>query len=194
MPLLFLRLAVVLSFGSRGPVYSWLYDHVRALQGFRAPSRFAILACCALAVLAGIGFRSLRQMLGPGTAHNRLLGAALVAIAVEYGSAPMNLVEVPTAVPDLYKILAKTERAPLIGRHAAQRLHQPGDAALLAEGGHARGVEGGEIRRLLHRDQRFAAYGRKITHLSLSESRHEKREPVVQAPSLRSLSVRPSTI
>src|SRR4029079_15282451 len=84
----------------------------------------------------------------------------------------------------------RAELTALVGRQAAQRLHQAGDAALLAEGGHARGIDGGEVRRLLHRDQRFAAYGRKISHLSLSKSRHEKREPAVQAPSLRSLSVR----
>ena len=35
----------------------------------------------------------------------------------------------------------RAELAALVGRQAAQRLHQSGDAALLAEGGHARGVE-----------------------------------------------------
>jgi hypothetical protein len=109
-----LSVAVVLSFGSRGPVYGWLYEHLRALQGFRAPSRFAILACCALAILAGIGYVSLRQILARRGATNWLLAAVLVAIGIEYGSAPMNLVEVPTAVPDLYKVLAKSERSPLI--------------------------------------------------------------------------------
>jgi hypothetical protein len=106
--------AVVLSFGSRGPVYGWLYEHVRALQGFRAPSRFAILACCALAVLAGFGYRALREIVTRRGVRRWLLTAVLVAIGVEYGSAPMNLVDVPTAVPDLYKVLAKSPRSPLI--------------------------------------------------------------------------------
>ena len=48
-------LSIELSFGLNGRVYSWLFDHVDALQGFRAPARFAVIACCAIAVLAGFG-------------------------------------------------------------------------------------------------------------------------------------------
>ena len=109
-----LVVAVVLSLGSLGPVYGWLYDHVRALQGFRAPARFAIIACCALAALAGFGFQSLRRMIVHGPAHNALLVAVLVVLGIEYGSAPMILGDVPTEVPDLYKVLQKKERSPII--------------------------------------------------------------------------------
>jgi hypothetical protein len=109
-----LALAVVLSFGMNGPVYGWLYDRIRPLQGFRAPARFAILACCALAVLAGFGFQSLRRMVARRRAHEALLAAVLVVIGIEYGSAPMILGAVPTAVPDVYKMLQRTERAPVI--------------------------------------------------------------------------------
>ena len=112
--LVILTVAVVLSFGMHGPVYAWLYERVRPLQGFRAPARFAIFACCALAVLAGFGFQSLRRMVRRRPAHNTLLAAVLVVIAVEYGSAPMILGDVPTAVPDLYKMLQSRERAPII--------------------------------------------------------------------------------
>jgi hypothetical protein len=105
--------AVTFSFGTRGPVYAWMYEWVRPLQGFRAPARFAILACCALAVLAGFGFQSLRRRLS-GAAHRSLLGAVLVVLAVEYGSAPMILGQVPTAVPELYRQLRTTPNAPLI--------------------------------------------------------------------------------
>ena len=98
-------MAVVLSLGCNGPVYGWLYERVRALQGFRAPARFAILACCALAVLAGFGFQSLRRMVRRGPAHNTLLAAVLVVIGIEYGSAPMILGDVPTALPDVYKMI-----------------------------------------------------------------------------------------
>jgi hypothetical protein len=42
-------LAVELSFGVNGWLYRWLYAHVHALHGLRAPARFAVLAQCALA-------------------------------------------------------------------------------------------------------------------------------------------------
>jgi hypothetical protein len=109
-----LAIAVTLSFGPYGPVYGWLYEHVRALQGFRAPARFGILACCALAVLAGLGYHALRLSVARLPAHKGLLVAVLVAIGVEYGSAPMILTKIPTAVPDVYKVMQRLEAAPLI--------------------------------------------------------------------------------
>ena len=112
--LVILAVAVVLSFGMHGPVYAWLYQRVRPLQGFRAPARFAVFACCALAVLAGFGFRSLRRIVRRRPAHNTLLAAVLVVIGVEDGSAPMILGDLPTALPDLYKMLQRRERAPII--------------------------------------------------------------------------------
>jgi hypothetical protein len=109
-----LAIAVVLSLGPAGWVYGWLYTHVRALQGFRAPARFAILACCTLAILSGFGFQSLRRLLRAPRARRSLLVAVLVVVGVEYGSAPMTLGEVATSVPDVYKAIQKTEPAPLI--------------------------------------------------------------------------------
>ena len=88
--------------------------HVRALQGFRAPARFAILACCALAILAGFGFQVLRRIVVQPRAQKSLLVAVLVVVGLEYGSAPMTLAEVPTAVPDLYKTIKQMEPSPLI--------------------------------------------------------------------------------
>jgi len=109
-----LAIAVVLSLGPSGWVYGWLYAHVRALQGFRAPARFAILACCALAILAGFGFQLLRRFVVQPRAQKSLLVAVLVVVGLEYGSAPMTLAEVPTAVPDLYKTIKQMEPSPLI--------------------------------------------------------------------------------
>ena len=37
--------------------------HVFAFRGFRAPARFAILACCAMSVLAGFGYLVLQRVL-----------------------------------------------------------------------------------------------------------------------------------
>ena len=42
--------------GLNGTMYSWLYEHTFVFRGFRAPARFAILACCAASVLAGFGW------------------------------------------------------------------------------------------------------------------------------------------
>jgi hypothetical protein len=109
-----LTMAVVLSLGTYGWVYGWLYAHVRALQGFRAPARFAILACCALAILAGFGFQSLRRLVERQRLKQSLLVTALVVIGIEYGSAPMMLGKIPTVVPDLYKTIQKMKPAPLI--------------------------------------------------------------------------------
>ena len=86
----------------------------------------------------------------------------------------------------------RAEFAALFGRHRAQCLHQAGDAALLAEDGHARNLERRQIGGGRHGVQRLAAYGRKITHPSLTPNRTRKREPAVQAPSLLSSSVAPS--
>ena len=47
--------AVVLSLGLNTPVYAWIVDRFDALQGLRAPARFAILAVASMAVLSALG-------------------------------------------------------------------------------------------------------------------------------------------
>jgi len=98
-------LAAALSLGSNLPIYRWLNDHVWVSRGFRAPARFAILASCALAVVAGFGFQALRRFVVPRFMRRGLLVAVLVVIGLECGSAPMILADVPTTVPDVYKFL-----------------------------------------------------------------------------------------
>jgi hypothetical protein len=97
-------IAVELSFGLNGWLYSFLYAHVGALSGFRAPARFAILACCALAVLGGFGYQSLRRLV-PQPWQRALFVAVLVAIGLDCGSAPLRLEPLSTTVPDGYKFL-----------------------------------------------------------------------------------------
>jgi hypothetical protein len=128
--------AVELSLGLNGTVYNWLYDRVWALQGFRAPSRFAILACCCLAVLAGIGFETLQRLVRSGgnlsadcsaeapsaqaegrstkVGRSALLVGVLVLIGIECGSAPMRLMDVPTQVPDVYKFLRTARQSVVV--------------------------------------------------------------------------------
>lgn len=107
-------LAFELSLGFNGWLYRWLYTHVWALEAFRAPARFAILVCCALAVLAGFGFQHLQERAGRPRRRQALLIAALVLVGVEGGSSPMPLWDVPREVPDAYKVLKTFDRSVVI--------------------------------------------------------------------------------
>jgi hypothetical protein len=84
------------------------------MQGFRAPARFAILAGCALAVLAGFGFEYLQERFSRSRLRSGLLIAVLVVVGVECGSAPMRLEAVPRQVPDLYRFLRILNQAVVI--------------------------------------------------------------------------------
>jgi hypothetical protein len=107
-------LAVALSLGSNLPLYRWLNDHLWVSRGFRAPARFGILAACALAVLAGLGFQALRRLVSAGFMRRGLLVTVLVLIGVEYGSAPMILADVPTKIPDVYTFLRTLDRSVIV--------------------------------------------------------------------------------
>jgi hypothetical protein len=107
-------LAAALSLGSNLPIYRWLIDHVWVSRGFRAPARFAILASCALAVIAGFGFQALRRFVVPPFMRRGLLVTVLVLIGLECGSAPMILADVPTKVPDVYKFLRTLDRSVIV--------------------------------------------------------------------------------
>jgi hypothetical protein len=98
-------LAVDLSLGLNSAFYRWLYDHIFAFRGFRAPARFAILACCAMSVLAGFGYRLLQQLLAASPARRALLIAVLVVVVMESGSSPLELAAQPTMTPPVYRFL-----------------------------------------------------------------------------------------
>jgi hypothetical protein len=69
----------------------------------------------------------------------------------------------------------RAEFLALLGCEPAQRLHQAGDAALLAEHGHARGFQRAEVGGGLDGVKRLAANRRKIVHLSHSRNRTRKK-------------------
>jgi hypothetical protein len=98
-------LAVELSLGLNGAFYRWLYEHTFAFRGFRAPARFAILACCAMSVLAGFGYQFLQRVLAARPARRFLLTAVLVVVVMESGSSPLELAVQPTDVPPVYRFL-----------------------------------------------------------------------------------------
>ena len=107
-------LAAALSLGSNLPLYRWLNDHLWVSRGFRAPARFAILASCALAVLAGFGFQTLRRLAALRFMRRGLLVTVLVLIGLECGSAPMILADVPTRIPDVYRFLRTLDRSVIV--------------------------------------------------------------------------------
>jgi hypothetical protein len=107
-------LALVLSLGLNGALYRWLYDHTFAFRGFRAPARFAILACCAMSVLAGFGYLVLQRLLAAHAIRRVALVAVLVAIGVESGAAPLALAPQPTAVPPVYRFLQSVPRSVIV--------------------------------------------------------------------------------
>jgi hypothetical protein len=107
-------LAVVLSLGLNGALYRWLYDHTFAFRGFRAPARFAILACCAMSVLAGFGYLVLQRLVAAHAMRRFALVAVLAAIGVECGAAPLVLAAQPTAVPPVYRFLQGVDRSVII--------------------------------------------------------------------------------
>jgi hypothetical protein len=107
-------LAVELSLGLNGALYRWLYDHLFAFRGFRAPARFAILACCAMSVLAGFGYQVLQRVLADRPARTFLLATLLIAIGVESGSSPLLLGAQPTAVPPVYRFLQTVPRSVIV--------------------------------------------------------------------------------
>lgn len=109
-----LLLAVALSLGLNGALYRWLYDHTFALHGLRAPARFAILACCAMSVLAGYGYMVLRRMLAARPARHAVLTLVLIAIGVESGSSPLALAAQQTRVPPIYQFLQTVDRSVII--------------------------------------------------------------------------------
>jgi len=99
-------LSIELSFGLNGRVYSWLFEHVGALQGFRAPARFAVIACCAIAVLAGFGadvlFRRLSAV-GAGVAKGAV-ALTFLLLAVEYRNTGMILTDLVSDPPEVYNV------------------------------------------------------------------------------------------
>jgi hypothetical protein len=113
-PWIYLVLAIVafqFSLGMNSAVYRWMHHHIWALEGFRAPARFAVLVVCALAVLAGFGFEYLQRLVSRRSA---LLATVLVALAIECGSGPLPMDTVPTQLPDVYKFLKTRNQAVVV--------------------------------------------------------------------------------
>lgn len=95
---------VVLSLGTRTPIYGWLYAVFPPLHGLRAAARFGNLFLLAVAALAGLGTAALRARY-PGS---RIAAAAAIvliaAVNVEALRAPIAYRRF-TGIPHIYGLL-----------------------------------------------------------------------------------------
>lgn len=108
LPLVYLAVAACaleLSMGLHGGAYRFLYEHVHALAGLRAPARAAILLFAALGVLAGLGLCRLHGALPGRRSRVAVTVVAAAAMLVEYWSGPLALARQPTKPPDVYRFL-----------------------------------------------------------------------------------------
>jgi hypothetical protein len=99
-------LAVALSFGSNGSLYSWLAHWTPGLGGLRSPGRFGILTCAMIAVLAGYGTAAIEQRIASRRRMSAVLAIALLLMTIEYANRPMMLMPQgdPAQTP-LYRVL-----------------------------------------------------------------------------------------
>jgi len=103
-------LAVELSFGLNGVVYRAMVEHVSALQGFRSLSRFAVVASCALAMLAAVGVARLEAAIGSGAGRRAVMVGLTALLLIEYGNTAMWLTPAdPVEPPDVYKVIRGAE-------------------------------------------------------------------------------------
>ncbi len=96
---------IVLSLGTRTPVYGWVYRIFPPMHGLRAAARFGNLFLLAAAALAGLGAAALRARY-PGSRAAAIAVVALAAIVnVEALRAPIAYRRF-TGVPPIYRLLA----------------------------------------------------------------------------------------
>jgi hypothetical protein len=100
------------SFGPAAGLYSVLYSTLPMFAWLRAPSRFGVVVCFALSVLAGVAVSTLLRGMRDGRrAH--LVAAGLAAVAAAELIVPLRM---PTAPPveNVYRMLAASPRGPVI--------------------------------------------------------------------------------
>ncbi|MEO8521095.1 MAG: hypothetical protein ABI603_07020 [Acidobacteriota bacterium] len=111
--LIALALAFEMSLGLYGYSFTFLYEHIPAFGGLRAPARVGVFVLFFLGLLAAWGHAALERIVaGPEGRGRRgrqaalagVLGAILVA---EYWVAPLPLVPYPNKAPQLYTWLAQ---------------------------------------------------------------------------------------
>jgi hypothetical protein len=97
--------SAVLSLGTNGPGYPWLYEHLEPIRALRVPARFGLFVGLGIAVLAGIGVARLTRSSGR-LATGLVLTLAVTAIVAEGRNRPVQLSELPERAPLIYEWLA----------------------------------------------------------------------------------------
>jgi hypothetical protein len=104
---------LVLSLGTRTPVYGWVYAVFPPMHGLRAAARFGILFLFAMSALAGLGLAALRER-HPGSRRLAAVAIVLIALAnVEALRAPFEYRRFD-GIPGIYKLLAAEPRVVLV--------------------------------------------------------------------------------
>lgn len=111
--------AIDLSLGSNGYTYSWLLDRVDVLHGLRAPARFGIIACSAVAILAGFGAQAVEERLRAAGSRAAVSMAEALTILVAIDGATsgmwiMNAPYQPASVFNVYKSIRALGPGPVL--------------------------------------------------------------------------------
>ncbi|HXG57304.1 MAG TPA: hypothetical protein VNJ03_18130 [Vicinamibacterales bacterium] len=98
-------LGIVMSLGTRTPIYGWIYGIFPPLSGIRVAARFGNLFLFGMAALAGFGVWQVRARLPPRAAA-ALSGVALALVTIESVDAPMAYRRFD-GIPGMYALLAQ---------------------------------------------------------------------------------------
>jgi hypothetical protein len=110
-------LCVELSFGLNGALYPWLLKTIPGLQGFRALARFAMMAACAVAILAAFGAEVLLRRVGEARARAALAVTFFLLLAADHAQHRMLLMPIAAEAPNsytVYKAIRTLGTAPVI--------------------------------------------------------------------------------
>lgn len=120
-------LAVELSFGLNGVVYRTMVEHLSALQGFRSLSRFAVVASCALAMLAAVGVARLEAAIGSSAGRRAVMIGLTALLLIDYSNTAMGLTAAdPVEPPDVYKVIRGAEAGVILELPMPDLDHLPG--------------------------------------------------------------------
>jgi len=103
---------LVLSLGTRTPVYGWIYHVFPPMQGLRAAARFGNLFLLGMSALAGLGLAALRTRRSPSPRMTALAIVVIAAANLEALRAPFEYRRFE-GIPRLYTLLSAEPRAVL---------------------------------------------------------------------------------
>lgn len=105
-------IGLLLSLGTRTPVYGWLYTVFPPMQGLRAAARFGNLFLLGMALLAGLGLAWIRRTRPRTVGLSVATAVVLIAANVESLRAPFEYRRF-NGIPAIYRVLAK-EPGPVV--------------------------------------------------------------------------------